>query len=60
MAIKKIGSEYREITPITPASTDEKYFCNTCGEALTKIIGSDKSSAERIFNCEKCKIIVIK
>jgi hypothetical protein len=60
MAIKKVGSEYKEVTPIVPVPINEKHFCNVCGEALTEIISSNKSSIEKIFNCEKCKIIVIK
>ena len=64
MAIKKVGSEYKEVTPIKnetslPENTC-KFYCNICGDALTEIIGSNKALTEKIFNCEKCKIIIIK
>ena len=51
MAIKKVGTEYKEIKPIqTMAVNLEQNCCNCCGNTCTSQIND---SVEKI--CDKCK-----
>ena len=54
MAIKKVGTEYKEIKPI--ATNIEQFSCNCCG---TTFISDIHNTSSRIIICEKCKATIV-